>query len=145
MSSKFRTPYDGVRYPVSQGFGDEKSLTVQSSREECDINLIVDRARRGIMPSPSDRVGQYLDLGFVPDYHGMLLQVRAAQDMFGDLPARVRERFSNDVGALLAFVSDPANYAEAVSLGLIEPRSGSGSSPPAAVQPQAGDEVPATV
>ena len=38
------------------------------------------------------------------------------------LPADVRTRFNNDAGALVDFVSDDANRAEAEKLGLVLPK-----------------------
>lgn len=96
--------------------------TKQSFKDECDVNNIVNRwLRSGVAPA-SSQVAQFLDVSNVPDYHGALNIVRAAQGAFGALPSAVRDRFENDPALLLAFLDDEKNYDEALSLGLVAPR-----------------------
>jgi len=56
------------------------------------------------------------------DFQSVALRVRADEDAFAALPAKIRARFSNRPAELVAFVSDSANYDEAVELGLIVPK-----------------------
>jgi len=118
--SFIRTAYDlgSVRHG-DVDFSDSPSLTIQSAAEECDINVIIDRANRGMMIAENTATPQFGDFSEVADYQSMLNSVILAQDMFAELPARVRDRFMNDPAKLLEFVSDPSNRDEAIRLGLV--------------------------
>lgn len=102
------------------------SLTKQAFKDECDINKIVERhAAQGTLDeylglSFQQRSGQYLDLSESVDFQTAHNIVQNAQNAFNSLPARVRERFQNDPGQFLEFMSDPKNAEEAVTLGLAE-------------------------
>lgn len=98
------------------------SLTQQSGKDECDINLIVERAKRGadLSQFTHNRVPMYGDFTNLPDYKQALLMVNKARDMFMSLDAFVRERFGNDPGRLLDFLSDDKNREEAIKLGLLK-------------------------
>lgn len=98
----------------------------QSFKDECDIRRIMDRARKtGVLVDPlalakSLRLARYEDVSEIPaDFFEANLFVMEATKAFGDLPAKVRKRFGNDVQALLEFVANPENKAEAISLGLV--------------------------
>jgi len=98
---------------------DEPGVTQQSFKDECDINLIIDRARNGAAISHLNaRVAQYGDFSSIPDYRSALDQVNRANGMFMELDAKVRERFANDPAKFLDFVQNPANSDELVRLGL---------------------------
>ena len=118
----FRTAYDfsfGSRGDID--FGDEPSLTIQSAKDECDINLIVANAERGMLSASmiNQREPRYGDFSELGDYQSALNQVMAAQTMFAELSAEVRRRFDNDPAKLLEFVGDAENRAEAIKLGLV--------------------------
>lgn len=119
----FRTAYDfmfGARGDID--FGDEPSLTIQSAKDECDINLIIERANRGMAPAfINERIPQFGDFSDVADYQSAFNQVLAAQDQFAELPSKIRARFGNDPAQLLSFLSDASNRDEAIRLGLIVP------------------------
>lgn len=117
------------------------SLAKQSFAEEVDINTIVRRfGLTGQLPD-NVRVPQYGDFSEVTDYHSAMLQVRAAQEAFMELPAHVRSRFHNDPGELVDFVSDEANRAEAEKLGLVVAK----ATPAPAVAPGAAVAAPGAV
>ena len=144
---RFRSAYDLGEADYSLHFpDDEPSLTVQSEANACDINLIVERARRGIMPITNPAIPQFGDFSDVPDYQTAFERVQAAQAAFDSLPAAVRRRFDNDPALLLNFLNDERNKAEAVELGLLEPAQvndlAAGTSPPVAPQ-RAGSSVAA--
>lgn len=120
----FRNPYNYDRSAASKVVqldtsGDEM-LTQQHMRDECDINVIVDRfLRTGQMPDNIDFAD--IDVSDVGDYHDALNIMREAQEQFDALPSKLRDRFHNDPGQLLAFIHDPKNQTEAVTLGLVKP------------------------
>lgn len=102
---------------------DDPSLTVQSFKDETDINLIVARAiAGGDVLHVNPRVARYGDFSNVPDYQAALNLVNRAEGMFRELPANVRERFSNDPVKMVEFLQHSENYDEAVKLGLVVAR-----------------------
>lgn len=54
-------------------------------------------------------------------YHDMLNKVRSIDVIFYGLPARTRQRFSNDPYTMLKFIEDEQNRKECLKLGLLEP------------------------
>lgn len=112
----------------------EPSMTKQSFKEECDINNIMAKYRATGLIDVGTKLkeGHYADLADMPDYHTSMNVVIAAQAAFEALPSTLRERFGNDPGKFMDFVSDPANECELVSLGLavakpgLEPPTGDG-------------------
>lgn len=137
---KFRNPYnydgDIVSYESGIDQSDEETMTQQHMRDECDINIIVERfMKTGQMPEGIDFVE--IDVSEVGDFHDALNVVRAAEEQFAALPSRVRERFHNDPAQLMRFVHDENNRAEALALGLLNPPQ---ESAPAAPTPAPADE-----
>lgn len=96
-------------------------LTQQSAKEECDINFIVERAKRGADLSQLARgVPQYGDFTSIPtDLRECLVIVQKANNAFMQLDAQVRKRFENDPAQMIDFLNDPNNRDEAVKLGLV--------------------------
>lgn len=127
---KFRTAYDddvvsgaidpGVSFTDIDGTP-QVSLTVQSEREACDVNVIVERFERtGVLPS---MVGSplYGDFTNLPDYQTALKAVMDAQAMFMGMDAKIRKEFDNDPARFLAFCEDPANGDKLIEWGLRTP------------------------
>lgn len=100
------------------------SRAKQAFKDECDVNTIMRRFEQtGVIEHVNRYQGSYGDFTEVPEnYQAAVNQVIAAQDMFMSLPAKVRARFANDPGNFLAFVEDPNNADEMVSLGLASRR-----------------------
>lgn len=112
--------YDAEAVSLESGlhFGDEPSLTQQQFAADCDINNILDKwSRTGELPM-SARLPDYGDFTGPSDYAEALALVREADEQFSGLDAKVRARFSHDPAQFLEFMTDPANYDEAVALGL---------------------------
>lgn len=96
----------------------DPSMTKQEFKEECDINTIVERfGLTGAMPESvvSPLTGDFTE---VTDYRSALHLIMEADAAFMEIPAAVRERFGNDAGRFVAFVSDPANAAACKEMGL---------------------------
>lgn len=109
--------------------GKDNHPAQQSPKDEVDINLIVERAKRGAgLLTINANVPKYGDFTGLPSYRDALMMVNKARDMFMSLDAFVRERFGNDPARLLDFLSDEKNHDEAVKLGLV-------NAPPAAPAP----------
>lgn len=95
-------------------------LTQQSGKDECDINLIVEAAKRGADLSKLTRgTPVYGDFTNLPDLRSALLIVKDAERAFFSLDAVVRKRFGNDPTLMMDFLMDPSNRDEAVKLGLV--------------------------
>lgn len=99
----------------------EPSLTVQDSRDECDVNYIMAKYERTGLIKHREQDLQYGDFSKIADYHVAMNVVAHANTMFFDLPSRIRERFGNDPGEFLKFASDEKNVDEMIELGLKKP------------------------
>jgi len=99
----------------------DSSLTQQQFKEEADINNIVDRfMKTGHLPDPVS-MPQYVDYEGIFDFQSAMNVVRQADENFMRMDAKVRSRFHNSPQEFLEFFADPANYDEAVRLGLAVP------------------------
>lgn len=100
----------------------DESKAIQSAEEESNINTIV--RRFGISGELPNQVAmpQSGDFTNIPDFHTAMNLVRQAQEEFVRVPAEIRARFNNDPGRFMDFFEDPANYDEALKLGLVNVR-----------------------
>ena len=118
-----RTPYNYDTDAASNESGlacEEPSLAQQHFKEECDINVILQKFNiTGLLPQ-SPLSPRYGDFTGISDYHTALNRVFAAQDEFEALPAQIRARFDNDPAKLIEFLEDENNRPEAEELGLVE-------------------------
>lgn len=106
------------RHRVSTDFGDEKSLTKQSAKDECDINLIVRRYdNTGVITHVSNVQAQFGESPMT-DLQTALNQVIAAEEAFAQLPAAVRKKFDNNAVAFVDFVDNPDNADKLIEMGL---------------------------
>lgn len=97
----------------------DQDQTVQADAVEADINEIVRRfGITGQLPEPRAG-GEYGDFSEVMDFRTALDALNEAQEAFDALPAKLRERFSNDPALFLEFIEDDDNYEEAKRLGLL--------------------------
>lgn len=110
---------EGVE-PTVDCQGAKDGRTKQSPAAGADINAIVKQYRTtGFLNNARSSVGVFMDVSKMPDFHGMVKRVRAAQESFDLLPSALRARFHNDPSELIAFVSDSSNKPEAIKLGLV--------------------------
>lgn len=121
MNPFLRSPYNYDTDAASNESGlvcSDPSLAQQQFRDESDINNILRQFNiTGQLPA-AVQIPQYGDFTEVTDYHSALNLVQKADEAFMGLPAHIRARFDNDPGALLDFVNDEANRAEAEKLGI---------------------------
>lgn len=97
----------------------DDSLTIQSQAKDADINVIMERyTKTGLMP-PLARLPSFGDFDGISDYREAIHAVREADDLFMQLPAKVRSRFDNDPAEFAAFCSAPGNQLELAELGLL--------------------------
>lgn len=94
------------------------SMTKQSFKDECDINKIMKKFERtGAITHYAKYGAEYGDATQI-ELQDALNVVARADEMFEELPAAIRKRFSNDPGEFLAFVQDESNKEEMIKLGL---------------------------
>lgn len=118
---KFRHPYVDVVPRVKLECLDE-SRSIQSMRDECDINVIVRRfGVTGVATAPVrvPLIGDYSNVG---DFRSAMDAVVAAQRSFDELSADVRIRFANDPQLFLEFCSQEKNFDEMRRMGLAVPK-----------------------
>ncbi|AXH73991.1 MAG: internal scaffolding protein [Microviridae sp.] len=121
----FRDPYNsGERMQSSLDSAlrcEDESLTVQSQKEEADINTLVRRfGITGTMPQNVE-APTYASFGAVFDFRSAMDAILSARESFESLPADVRLRFANDPQRFVEFCSDAGNLAELRKLGLAIP------------------------
>lgn len=95
------------------------SLTVQADAVDADINVIMDRyARTGQIPGVS-RLPSFGDFEGLTDYGSMLRAIREADDLFMQMPAKIRAEFDNDPERFIAACEVPENREKFADLGLL--------------------------
>lgn len=117
----------------------EPSQTQQHFKEECDVDNILQKYNAtGFLVDPftPKRPQQWGDFSAVTDFQTAQNQICAIQEMFSQLPSRVRAQFDNDPSKLAAFMADEKNWPAAAELGLIELPSNSNEKAPS------GDSAP---
>lgn len=96
-----------------------ESMTKQSFKDECDINVIMARYERsGQLPLSDDVRAEFGDFSDSLSFHEASNRIIAAQDAFMRVPAHIRAEFGNDPGRFLEFAIDPKNLDRMVELGL---------------------------
>lgn len=113
--------YDVDAASLEAGFvcGDGVSATKQSFKDECDINVIVDKfMKTGAMPE-NVRMPVAADYSEVLDFRGMMNSIVQARESFDEMPAPVRARFHNDPAEFVDFCLKDENWDEALKMGLI--------------------------
>jgi len=132
-----RTQFNYDRNAASNASGlvcEEPTRAQQHHKDECDINVILERfGKTGHMPVNAIS-GTYGDFSGVHDYHTALNALIASQAEFDALPAQIRNRFANEPAKLIEFLDDPKNQAEATSLGLINISSTANNEPAKAAE-----------
>lgn len=117
---KIPTVYNAFNPPPDSGLEcKDLSLTQQHFKDECDLNLIMERAI-GTGELPPQRPSFYGDFADVADYQSLNEKMLSAQREFDNLPANIRDRFYNNPANLIAFMGDSSNIPEAIALGLVE-------------------------
>lgn len=86
---------------------------------ETNINNIVDKMKRGVMPKVNGKQPMFGDFTNVSDYHTMLNQVIETEQRFMKIDPKIRKRFDNDPQKLIEFLENAENFEEAYELGII--------------------------
>jgi len=135
----FRTAYNYDTDAASNASGlvcEEPTRAQQHHKDECDINVILERfGKTGHLPVNAIS-GTYGDFSGVHDYHTAINTLIAAESEFAALPAHLRQRFANDPANLIQFLDNPDNQAEAEKLGLVNISSTANNQPASAAEKQ---------
>lgn len=129
----------------------DPSATLQSFRDDADINCIIARYENtGVLVDPTvpvSRTPEFGDFSELPTYQEAQNVIVAAHNAFDALSAKIRERFGNDPAAYFDFVQSlkegSDDYDEAIRLGIVNKRPDSGHEVPAGV-PEGTDEKVST-
>ncbi|UDN67514.1 internal scaffolding protein [robinz microvirus RP_36] len=118
-----RSPYNYDRLAASRASGLEcrdKSRTVQSQKEEADINVTLRRfGVTGMMP-PGIELPNIGDYDGVFDFQTAQQTIRNGKESFNRMPAHLRSRFQNDPQKFYEFCMIEENRDEMVKLGFID-------------------------
>ena len=125
MDFKSRYSVTGVKPGIKF---DQPSQTLQSFKDDADINCIIARYENtGVLVDPTvpvSRTPQFGDFFDLPTYQEAQNVIVAANNAFSSLSSKIRERFGNDPAAYFDFVQSlkegSEDYAEAVRLGIID-------------------------
>ncbi len=99
----------------------KQGRTKQSFKDECDINLIMEKYRKTGAISHVNTYGQSYGFATSIDFTEAMHLITTAQEMFDGLPSAIRTRFENNPSQFLDFVQDANNVDEMKELGLIAP------------------------
>lgn len=109
----------GGRNQVAIDFTGKRSRAKQQFRDECDINILMQKYQKGIALTHLNRYqGSYADVSGMVDYQEAQNIVLRAQEAFQSLPASVRAKFENDPGKFMDYALNPENKAALVEMGL---------------------------
>lgn len=118
---RFKTIFD--TYYEKEGIKfKEPSMTVQSEKDNCDINVIMNRYATCGTPLPfrSDGVEPvYADVSELGDYMENFQKCKQAEEMFYNLPSSLRKELDNNPANLLSFVQDEKNRERCYEYGLL--------------------------
>lgn len=106
------------RIPVQISFKGTKTRTKSEFADEANINNIVKRCMNGAALPVGGRTPLFGDFTEVADFTSAQTLIAQASAEFEQLPSDIREKFGNDVSALMDFLDDENNLDEAIALGL---------------------------
>lgn len=98
------------------------SMTKTDMQRSCDVNNIMKKFEKtGLVAHVNKREGQYGEFAET-DFHEAMNTVIKAEEMFMELPAKVRAEFGNDPGKFLDFATNPENEEGMREYGLLPPK-----------------------
>lgn len=118
---RFKTIFD--TYQEKQGIiFKEPTMTVQSEKDNCDINVIMNRYATCGTPLPYRTDGVqpvYADVSELGDYMENYQRCKQAEEMFNNLPSALRKELDNNPANLLPFIQDEKNKERCYEYGLL--------------------------
>jgi phage internal scaffolding protein len=123
-----KTAYD--KHERQKTYPEGVSLTKQSFQKEADINNIVKKYQKtGVITEAHNFEGLYGDFTAM-DFREAIHKAREAEEIFMEVPSKIRLQFDNDPGAFIDFATNPENITQMRDWGLASPE----EQPPAPVQ-----------
>lgn len=139
MGYFIKTPYNFDSDENSRSTGtscpEEEDMAQQQFKDECNINVIVERF--GVTGEIPQNIRQPMSSDFVDviDYQTAQNALIEARNSFMQMDAKTRKRFDNDPAKFVSFFELEENRAEAEKLGLINPKAPPPSIPQTGAQP----------
>lgn len=101
------------------------SLTQQSFKQECDLNVLMSRFKKNCGVDYLTRYngymsGQFGDFSEVVDYRSALEQLQKAEEVFMSMPAKARAYFQNDCALFLDALHDSSRVEELQGVGILQ-------------------------
>lgn len=121
--------YDSTAPRPTLNQSGEVSKTLQSHKDEADINLLVARYNKtGTFYNPlqphdplkTPSVPQFLDVSDLEGMENAFDVAKAVRTMFEQLPATTREMLGGTPSSFVEFAQNPANFDKCVELGIFE-------------------------
>lgn len=134
---RFKTIFD--TYEEKQGIiFKEPTMTIQSEKDNCDINVIMNRYATCGTPLPYRTDGVepvYADVSELGDYMENFQRCKQAEEMFNALPSALRKELDNNPANLISFIQDKKNESRCIEYGLINKPIMEASKAPVVVNP----------
>lgn len=123
--SNFYVQRDEEKDDTGLDFTGDEGKTKQEFRDECDINVLMERYEKsGVISNLNTASPRYLDLGDAShlDLMHAMQVLNEAEASFMSLPAKVRAEFDNDAMAFVEFAENPDNIDRMREFGLVKPK-----------------------
>ncbi|AXH75386.1 MAG: internal scaffolding protein [Microviridae sp.] len=102
-------------------FPENSPFTKQEFKNECDINVILAQYMySGEIPNLNEVPPNYADCTGM-DYMDHMNKIVEANQLFSELPSKIRNRFQNNPAEFLDFMHDENNVEEMRKMGLLRP------------------------
>lgn len=141
---RFKTIFD--TYQEKEGIiFKEPTMTIQSEKDNCDINVIMNRYATCGTPLPCRTDGVqpvYADVSELGDYMENFQRCKQAEEMFNNLPSALRKELDNNPANLLPFIQDEKNKERCYEYGLLNKPIVEAPKAPV-IAPSVPDSVPA--
>lgn len=98
------------------------SMTIQSGKDEADINVLVRRFGLTGMITGVERPPALEEFADIFDFQSAMNLINQADRSFKAMSAETRSRFNNDPARFVAFCSDEKNLDEMRKMGLAVPK-----------------------
>lgn len=106
---------------VVETINNQPSRTKANLADNLDVNKIIKRFQKtGILQKLVDLEGIYGEIDSM-ELRDALEKVNKAENMFMDVPSKIRNMFDNDAGAFIDYATNPANIQQLRDWGLAVP------------------------
>lgn len=142
LRSEFNYDTDEVSASLGLVCPDD-GLTVQSQKDDSDINIIMSRVlKQGAQLPIKLGPGRYGNFTEVPTFRQAHEELAKLSGFFSMLDADTRAQFRNDPVVFAEFISDEANGPKLVEMGLMDAPTPEAAPEPAQEPPQAPTPPP---